>query len=122
MLSPYLLDLRNRRLGIKTDSKATIPDLKKYIKPVAPSRKELNKEYRKVKDKMMKGSNLCEINAPGCDHIAQGLHHIVKRSPNNLCDPKNLLRSCNLCNEFLENNDAWGRERGFIKSKFEVVK
>jgi len=97
------------------------PPEKEKLKAIAKQsdkRKVDQKAYRKIVKEMLKENKYCMVKAPGCTKLAQGLHHVVKRSPSNLLDKTNLLPCCNFCNGFLENNDAWGRERGFVKSKF----
>jgi hypothetical protein len=61
---------------------------------------------------------LCEIKAVGCTGIAQGLQHKIKRSSKNLLDRKNLLRSCNNCNTWIENNPLEAIAMGVSASKF----
>ena len=90
----------------------------KGIAKQSDKRKVDQKAYRKIVKEMLAENKNCMVKAPGCTKIAQGLHHVVKRSPKNLLDKTNLLPCCNFCNSFLENNDAWGRERGFVKSKY----
>lgn len=100
------------------------PEDKKEVKKIAnlsAKRKELQKEYVKIVKSILKVDTNCQIKATGCTRIAQGLHHVVKRSEKNLCDLNNLLRACNSCNLYLENNDEWAREKGFVKSKFSQV-
>ena len=92
---------------------------KPYVMPKKSAKnKTTHKEYLKIVKEFAKESTVCDIKSPNCDGAMQGLHHIIKRSPSNLLDRSNLLRACNACNTFLENNDKWGRDKGFVKSKF----
>lgn len=95
--------------------------LPKPTKPIAKKsdkRKEVDKEYRKIVKEFLKKNPNCEIKAPGCDKIATGLHHLVKRSPNNLTDRKNLKRACNSCQLWIEENPVESMKLGHSKSKF----
>lgn len=99
----------------------TASPVKKEKKPIAKmSAKRLieNKKLKKIVDGLKAKDNKCQVKSPECARIGTGSHHIVKRSPKNLLDPENILLCCDPCNGFLERNVEWGRERGFIKSKF----
>ena len=99
------------------------PKMKAAPKPIpAKSKKRIaeDKVYKKIVAEMKEISDRCEIKSPVCTGEMQGLHHIVKRSPKNLCDRNNVLKSCNPCNSHLESNDKWARENGFVKSKFKI--
>ena len=64
------------------------------IPKVSKSRKELDKEYLKLKKQMMAESNKCEAGLTGCTKVAEDLHHITKRNTKNMCDRNNLIRVC----------------------------
>ena len=114
-MSEYLLQRRAKMMGQEI---VEVAKKKTKIKPLSDKRKVLQKEYRAKVKAMMKENDRCAIKAPGCTIKAQGLHHIVKRTAKNLLEDSNLLRSCNSCNTAIENNDAWARKNGFVKSKF----
>lgn len=110
----YLTERRNKKLGL-------LPEKEKKVKPIAhfsKKREKKQREYRKIVKEMLSKDARCKINSPVCTGIAQGLHHIVKRSPKNLIDKNNLIPSCNRCNGFVEQNIDWAIEGGFIKSKY----
>jgi 5-methylcytosine-specific restriction endonuclease McrA len=93
----------------------------KAQKPVnkkSDTRKEEEKEYKKIVVDMMKVSNKCEIKEEGCTIVASGLHHKVKRSPGNLLDRNNLIRACSNCNLWVELNPLEAIEKGYSISKF----
>lgn len=113
MESPYLLERRKRMLEKNIEKKEI-----KRISPVSDKRKLVNKVYKKIVKEILDKDNKCKIKAPGCTVIAQGLHHVVKRSPGNLTDKENLIPACNHCNSYLESHDSWARKHGFVKSKF----
>ncbi|ASZ14525.1 hypothetical protein KTO58_01185 [Chitinophaga pendula] len=58
------------------------------------------------------------IRAPGCWGRAQGIHHPGgKTSVEALLDERNMIASCNYCNAFVEQHDAWARIRKFKVSR-----
>lgn len=93
---------------------------KKKIAFRSAKRELKQKLYVEIVKKMLAENPYCEIKMDGCSWFANGLHHKIKRTEKNLCDKKNLLRACNFCNSALEKNDKWGRENGFVKSKFSI--
>lgn len=110
----YLTERRNKKLGL-------LPETKKSIKPIAhysKKREKKQREYRKIVKEMLSKDARCKINSPVCTGYSQGLHHRIKRSPNNLTDLKILIPACNACNSYLESHTEWGIKKGFIISKF----
>lgn len=90
----------------------------KKINNESEKRKRDEKVYKKIVKDMAAKSNKCEVKAPGCSKIMEGLHHIVKRSPENLLDKKNLVRACNNCQRYIEQHPKWALEKLVSKSKF----
>lgn len=113
--SKFLIDRRRKMMGfgVETDEKKS-----ERIKPLSEKRKKLQREYRKMVKTMLSENNKCQVQAPGCSHMAQGLHHIVKRSPANITDKENLIPCCNKCNLWIEENSQLAMALGFVKSKF----
>lgn len=91
---------------------------KKPIKKVSDKRKEENKTYKKQVKSAVKKDPRCKIKSPVCTGKAQGLHHLQKRSPKNLTNPKNQVSACNACNLYIEENPIWARNNGFTISRF----
>ncbi len=88
--------------------------------PIAKSsdkRKVEQKKYVAIVKEMLKKNPLCEIKSVVCTGRADGLHHLVKRSPKNFTQRSNLLRACNMCNSFIENNPLLAIEKGWSVSK-----
>lgn len=97
------------------------PKPEKKIKPIAhlsKKRQKLQPKLRKLAAKICNENNECEIKAVGCTFFMTETHHIIKRNETNLIDEKNILRVCRNCNSFVEKNDKWARENGFVVSKF----
>lgn len=109
------------------DSAAQKPDArkaaKKGIKKKSAKLKDLEKELRKMaKAERDAGNTDCQIRSEDCQGVFEGWHHIRKKTPSNYTDRKNLLRSCNCCNTYMESHTAWAIEQGFVKSKFSPTK
>jgi predicted phosphoadenosine phosphosulfate sulfurtransferase len=92
----------------------------KKPKPIAPRSKKMEevmrKEYRPQVKEMIKEKTLCAVKSPVCTKIAQGFHHLQGREGKNLTGEKK-IPCCNMCNQFIEKNDAWARANGFKLSK-----
>lgn len=80
-------------------------------------RKIEHKEYKKIVKEMLAENPLCEIKEEGCAIVAEGLHHKQKRLPSNYLDRDNLMRACNNCNSWIENNPLEAIEKGYSISK-----
>ncbi len=119
-MSQYLL----HRLALKNGTKASEPPKEKKpiakakIKKETKKRAKLNRQYRKEVKKAAEESNLCEVNSPECTGIMEGMNHIQKRSAKNLLVKKNLTRSCNACNGYIERHPKWAKDNGHFISKF----
>lgn len=112
MESQYLLQRRERMLGIKP------PEEKKAVKPIPKKSAKMKndlKEYNKIKKEMLAEDDRCELRSPVCTGTAQGLQH-TKRRGINLLNKKYLLRACNACNGWCEDNPVEAVELGMAKS------
>ena len=105
--------LHNAKMGNPKAEKVKLP-----IAKVSVKRKQINKEYDKIKAEILTTDDQCKIRSPVCTGKAQGLNHKQKRSPGNLTKRNNLIGCCNACNSFLESNDAWARKNGHTVSRF----
>lgn len=81
-------------------------------------RQKDQRKYRNIIKKMADQDNTCEIKSPVCLGLMSGANHKQKRSPKNLLDVKNLERSCDPCNNFVELNPKWAAENGHQISRF----
>lgn len=102
--------------GIDKPKKQKLP-----IAKVSEKRKVTNKEYKTIVKEMFAKNNKCQIKQSGCTSIAQGLHHIRKRLPSNITDRNNLIRACNNCNLWVENNPLEAIKLGFSISRFAAI-
>jgi hypothetical protein len=92
----------------------------KKPKPIAPRSKKMEqvmkKEYRPQVKEMVEAGTRCAIKSPVCTGVAQGFHHLEGREGKNLVGKKK-VPCCNLCNQFIEQNDAYARANGWKLSK-----
>jgi len=89
---------------IPQQSKKRVREQRKYVKIVAAAA---------AKD------NECEVKIKGvCTFFMSGMHHVIKRSPDNFIKRENLLRCCTPCNGWIEQNSKQAKELGFVISKF----
>lgn len=106
----------------QSDRSKPVTAKKKPIARFSEKRQKLQVKYNKLVKEMLADNKMCEIKSPDCTGVAEGLHHIEKRSARNLLDKTKLKRSCNYCNTFVENNVSWAEKKGFIISKHKKTK
>jgi len=100
---------------------------RKRIKPVSDKRKEVNVERRLFNLRL---PAKCDICSPVCWGKAESWHEAIKRSAGGEITPslkaleqgQKFFAACNVCNSFLEQHPAWGRERGFVISGHKPVR
>ena len=98
-----------------------VEEKKTEIAKKSKTQKELDKEYHEVLAEMRKTSDRCDIEIKGvCTGLMEGGHHIQKRTRKNMCDPENILRSCNACNSWIETHPIEAINLGLSKSKHKV--
>lgn len=120
MLSEYL---KSRQESVCFGNAKPEAEKKVYKIPIhTVKRMAQQRLYRKIVKEMIEEDPRCEIKAIGCTGIGEGLQHKVKRSSKNLLDRKNLLRSCNSCNTWIENNPLEAIAMGVSASKFKEEK
>jgi len=79
--------------------------------------KDQHKEYLKIVKEMMKESDQCEMRTPVCTGKAEGLQH-KKRRGKNLLNKEFLIRSCNMCQDYVEKHPKWAIENDLAISKY----
>jgi hypothetical protein len=67
---------------------------------------------------MVEKGTVCKAKSPVCTGLATGFHHLKGRTGELLTDKRHLIPCCDLCNQFIEKNDAWARANGLKLSKF----
>ena len=93
----------------------------KEQKPAKQRSKKLDKVMRKeyvpqVKE-MLEANTPCKVQSAVCTGMAEGFHHLVGRIAGALTGDKK-IPCCNMCNRYIEKNDAWARANGWKLSKF----
>ena len=62
---------------------------------------------------------MCKINAPGCTHNTDCVHHAKGRIGHLLLDKRWWIPSCGHCNKYVEDNHNWARMMGFKVDSFQ---
>ena len=115
MTDQYLIERQKQKLGLAVKEEKKL----KHISMKSLKRKAEEKLYNRQKKEMLEENPFCEIKIPGvCTKVATGLHHLQKRSPTNYRKRENLVRSCNECNLFIENNPTDKLSLKFTISRF----
>lgn len=79
-------------------------------------KKELAKQYGIFLAKP--GNDKCKVQSPECIGSATTIHHRNGRLEEFLFDQNSWMAVCVRCNGYVEEHDAWAREKGFKESKF----
>lgn len=102
------------------DGKPPIKEIK-TIPKTSDKRKELEKEYLKLKKQMMAESNKCEAKLSGCTKVAVDMHHMKGRGKNLTANRENLIRVCRSCHQLITENSLLAFELGLSKSKHKIA-
>ncbi len=116
MISDYMRQRQALAMGVKTIPEPELKD--KSIAGKSEKRIKEDKEYKRIVKELMAKSKKCEVCSPVCTQVAQGLHHKQKRSPKNLLNKENLMRACNPCNLWIEENPVESEKLGLTISRF----
>lgn len=117
MESEYLRQRRALKNGtaMKDPPKEQKPIAKKSVKMKAE-----DKEYRKAVALYLANpeNKYCNIQIDeSCTNVATCVNHTRRRGANKM-NEMDWEPSCSHCNGEIENKDAWARENGHLKSKF----
>lgn len=74
-------------------------------------------EYKKAAKELKATGGSCQIKSPVCVGGPIHPHHPYGRIGKNMV--RELIPSCNPCNQYIEDHPEWARARGFKKSKHE---
>lgn len=96
------------------------PIKKKFyrIKKVSEKRQKQNEEYLPLSKKIRSNNPYCVIKSPVCTKFSQGVHHVSGRVGKDFLDKSKMLPSCNACNQYIEANSSWAKEKGFKKANY----
>lgn len=85
------------------------------IKKESDSRKEVNKEYRKIAAQFIKSHPKCAVK--GCRNASQTVHHKAGRIGELLTDKKNFLAVCLPCHQRITEDSAWAIANNYSVSR-----
>lgn len=94
----------------------TVPQ-KTEVNKVSEKKKELDKQYRKLRAKFLKENPKCLPQLVGCTKRATDVHHMAGRIGDEYLNVKNFLPVCRKCHDTLEKSPAAARRDGFSKSR-----
>lgn len=96
-----------------------VPKQKKVytIQKKSDKKKAVDKELSAFYKVLIAERPTCEIKSPECAGKAETGHHVRGRGKDHVLDTENIMSVCLRCNSYVESNDAWAREKGFLKSK-----
>jgi hypothetical protein len=85
------------------------------IKKEADSRKEANKEYKKIAKEFITKHPKCQVK--GCSRPSACIHHRKGRIGELLTDKKHFLAVCLPCHQKIENHPEWANQMGYSVSR-----
>lgn len=87
---------------------------KKAIAKKSDNKIQVDKELKKMYPVFLAEKLfICEIKSPECTGTATVIHHMRGRIGDQVFVIEDWMASCPRCNGFVEDNDAWAREKGF---------
>lgn len=92
-----------------------------HLPKKSTTRKSEDKIYHELRPAFLKAHPVCEIKSPECTGVTTCVHHTRGRGIYLLAQ-NTWMGSCRRCNNYVEDHDAWAREKGFKKSKFTPLK
>jgi hypothetical protein len=89
------------------------------INKVSDKKKQLDKEYKKVRKQYLSAHPLCEAKIEGvCSKVAVEIHHRAgKATEEDYLNSDLFLAVCRKCHSTLEVNPAFARQKGFSISR-----
>lgn len=88
------------------------------ISKISDKKKELDKQYSKVRAKFLKAHPFCEAKIEGCTKVATDVHHKKgKVGEEDYLNEKYFLAVCRKCHSAIETNPAYARQQGFSLSR-----
>lgn len=98
--------------------------IEKEISSKSDKKKDLDKQYNKVRKAYLSGHPFCEAKIPDCcTKVATDIHHKKgKIGEADYLDPKFFLAVCRKCHYTIEKNPAWSRQMGFSVSRLSKIK
>ena len=84
-------------------------------KKEADSRKEVNKEYKKLAKTFITLHPKCQVQ--GCKSVSECVHHKRGRVGELLLDTKYFMAVCLPCHQKIELNPSWSKKMGYSESR-----
>lgn len=91
---------------------------KKEVPKVSQKKKELDKQYLKVRKTFLANHPVCMAHLEGCQKKANQVHHMKgKATEEDYLNVKFFLAVCMNCHEIIEKNPAFSRQNGLSVSR-----
>lgn len=99
----------------------------KKAKPVemfSDKRKEINKEYNKLRTAFLRAHPLCEVKElHDCKKISEDVHHKSGRATTeDLLNVNEFLAVCRNAHSLIEQNPVWAKKMGYSNSRLKTKK
>lgn len=92
--------------------------VKKEVNKVSEKKKDLDKQYKKIRAKYLREHPMCEAKIEGCGKVAVEIHHKRgKVGEEDYLNPEFFLATCSHCHKIIEVNPAWAKQQGFSLSR-----
>jgi hypothetical protein len=93
---------------------------KKVYKIPARSKKRIadQKVYVGIVARVLGEDPTCKVKEAGCNGLASGMQHKIKRSPKTFLDEDNLIPCCDSCQLWIELNPLQAIAKGYSASKY----
>lgn len=100
-----------RALGIRPEKLSKGPQ---PIKKKSENKKQIDRELKKMYPVFLAEKRfICEIQSPDCTGTATVVHHMKGRVGEQVFIIEDWMACCSRCNGYVEEHDAWAREKGF---------
>lgn len=109
---------RNYQRYCRSHINFSIPE-KKEIEKVSEKRKELDKQYKKVRKQYLTAHPFCEAKIEGvCTKVSTDIHHMKgKATEQEYLDSNLFLAVCRQCHDVITKNSRWAIDNGLSVSR-----
>jgi|GEM_PF-1460718 len=104
-------------IGHRIYASGTEVKMPKEPNKVSDKMKDIKKALKSLYPAFLKSRPVCKIKSPVRTHKADVVHHDSGRDADTILDQSTWVECCAPCNGYVEEHDAWARERGFKKSR-----
>lgn len=106
----YCIGHANFSSGVSVKAKEVIPN-------ESDGQKEIKKSLKAAYQGFITKHPKCQIKSPECTKRATVIHHKAGRGKDVVLDQSTWMASCEHCNGYVEEHDAWARANGFKVSR-----